>query len=106
MIPIQKRILKLDLPFYLEETTLIQSLKENPSSLTKYLLSYLTNLDLQEIYQKDPEQALEKLEAIRNNKTNNIYCNLESNQISFMGESENYKPLQKTIQKINNFGKK
>ncbi len=106
IIPIQKRILKLDLPFYLDESILIASLEENPANLAKYLFSYLTSLDLQEIYQNDPEQALKKLETIRNNKTNNIYQNLESNQINFIGEKENYKPLQKTIQKINHLGEK
>lgn len=103
---IEEKILKHELPFYIDETILLESLSTNLKIITKYLLSYLVSLDLEMLYEKDPEYSFHTFEQIRNNKTNDLFKNLEDNNISFIGETENYRPLQKTIQKMNNLGSK
>ena len=103
---IERRILKHELPFYIDETILLESLNINPKITTKYLLSYLVSLDLEVLYEKDPEKSFSTFEQIRNNKSNDIYNNLKDNNISFICENENYRPLQKTIKKMNNLNKK
>lgn len=105
VIPIQRKILKQGLPFYLDETILLSSLQGNPKENAKYLISYLTSLDLEGIYETDPELAFYRFEKIRNNKTDTLFNNLNKNGISFVGENENDAPFQKVIQKMNQLGK-
>lgn len=102
IIPIQKDIYKNDLPIIIDETDLIAALQENPKNNARYLLSYFTNLDLEEIYYFDPEYAFYLFEGIRNFKTNNIFQNLTEHGITFM--EDNYKNLQKKIKRINELG--
>lgn len=105
IVPIKKRILKQNLPFYLDETILLSSLQNNPKNSAKYLISYLTSLDIEKIYEIDPEKAFYLFEQIRNNKTDTVFDNLNKNGISFVGENDNYEPWQKTIGKISQLGK-
>ena len=105
IIPIQKRILEQSLPFYCDETILFSALEQDPKPNTKYLISYLTSLDLEEIYETDPERAFYVFEQIRNNRSDNLFQNLNRNGISFVGEDDHYHPFQKKIEKMNQLGK-
>lgn len=102
--PIKRRIKELDIPFYVDNIILKENLLEDIRSNICYCLSFLISLDLEEIYEYDPEYAFYIFKKIRNNKTNNIYQNLKDNGISFVGEEENYVPFQKIIKKINELG--
>ena len=106
IIPIQKRILEQSLPFYCDETILFSALEQDPKPNTKFLISYLTSLDLEEIYETDPERAFYVFEQIRNNRSDNLFQNLNRNDISFVGEDDHYHPFQKKIEKMNQLGKK
>lgn len=106
VIPIQRKILKDELPFYLDETVLLSSLQNDPKFSAKYLVSYLTSLDLEDIYENDPEKSFYTFEKIRNQKRGTVFNNLNQNGISFVGENDNYKPFQKTIGKMNQLGKR
>lgn len=105
IVPIQRYILKQNLPFYFDESIINLALQNDPLINSKYLISYLTSLDLEVIYENDPEQAFYLFEKIRNNKTDSLFENLDKNSISFVGENENYEPFQKVIQKMNQLGK-
>ncbi len=95
---IAKRVMKDGLEIYLEDGILLESLQQNPMDATKYVFSYLTSLDLEQIYGKDPEYALYLLESIRKNKSENIFGNLRENKITFMDDGyENLKKKVKTL---------
>jgi hypothetical protein len=105
IIPIQNKILKQELPFYLDESVLLSSLQEDIKDTAKYLISYLTSLDLESIYEKDREYSLYLFENIRNFKNKNLFQNLVDNNISFIGDNDNYDTFQKVIKKMNMLGK-
>lgn len=97
---------KWNLPFSLNSTLLKESLWEDVRFHSNHAFSFLTSLDLENIYEKDPEYAFYLFQKIRNNKTNNVFQNLSENKISFIGENENYRHFQKKIKWINELGKK
>ncbi len=103
---IKNRFQKWNLPFSINSVLLKETLWEDVRYHSCCILSLLTSLDLEMIYEKDPEYAFYLFEKIRNNKTDHIFQNLEKNGISFMGERENYDPFQKKIQWINQLGEK
>lgn len=96
---IEKKILSDELPISIDESKLLTALCESPKLNTLYSLSYLTSLDLEAIFEQDPEYAFYLFERIRNNKTNDIFRNLRENQITFMDDG--YQNLQK---KMKTFG--
>ena len=104
IVPIQKKVLEKNLPFNITESNLINSLRENPTTNFKYLFSYFTSLDLESIYEFDPEYAFYLFEQIRTNKTDDVYHNLREHGITFMDDG--YESLQKTIKYINKLGRK
>lgn len=103
---IQNQLLKNNLSFDLDDEMLKCLLRVDPVFTAKYLISFLTSLDLEIIYESDPEYAFYIFEKIRSNNTNNIFKNLEDNGISFIGQNENYVPLQKKIDYMNQLNKK
>lgn len=96
---VEKKILRDELSISIDEGKLISALQESPKVNTLYSLSYLASLDLESIYEQDPEYAFYLFERIRNNKTNDIFSNLRENGITFMDDG--YQNLQK---KIKSFG--
>ena len=101
--PIKQDIKNNKLPFYIDKNIIVDALDEDSVLNSVYLFSYLTSLDLEQIYKFDPEYAFYLFEGIRNNKTNDIYTNLREHGISFM--DDNYESLQKTIKRINKLGR-
>jgi len=89
-----------ELKMYLDESILMESLQGNPQEEAKYTLSYLTSLDLEKIYESDPEYAFYLMKKIRNNKTENIFGNLKENGITFM--SDGYQNLKRKVKSFNN----
>jgi len=81
---IEKRILEDGLSFSVNESLLILSLKESPDSIIKYLISFLTSLELEKIANTDLEYALYLLEKIRCNKQESIIRTLKQNNIYFI----------------------
>jgi len=104
ILPIKKNILERNLNFYINESILIDSLSQNPCVTSKYLFSYLISLDLENIYDFDPEYAFYLFEQIRTNKDRHKFKILRENAISFMDDG--YESFQKTIKKINDLGGK
>lgn len=87
-----------ELNISLNESMLLTSLQESPKELTKYLISYLASLDLEEVYHKDPEYSLYLLEAIRKNRAENTMDNLRKYSIRFMDDgNKNLKEKVKTL---------
>lgn len=97
---IQRLLKRNKLTIIANDDILEQSLLEDPMVTANSSLSYLTSLDLEAIYEQDPEYAFYLLEGIRNNKTNDIFSNLRENKITFMDDG--YQNLQK---KMKTFGK-
>lgn len=96
---IKKKILRDEFPIFIDESRLLTAFHENPKVNTLYTLSYLIDLDLESIYEQDPEYSFYLFERIRKNKTNDIFRNLRENKITFMDDG--YQNLQK---KIKSFG--
>lgn len=99
IISMERKILRDGLDINIDETNLHSALCESSREYAKYFLSYLTSLDLESIYEKDPEYAFYLFEKIRRNKTDDIFSNLRENGITFMDDG--YQNLQK---KIKTFG--
>lgn len=68
-------------------------LESNCVETTKYIISYLTYLDL--INSNDLEESFRDFESIRFNKTNNIKENLIRNGITFFDKNDNLKRVLK-----------
>lgn len=96
---IKEEILKRNLPIITEKNILRETLLEKTKVKAMYILSYLTTLDLEPIFEQDPEYAFYLFEKIRRNKTDDIFSNLRENGITFMDDG--YQNLQK---KIKTFG--
>lgn len=97
----QEKIMRDELTFSIDESILIQSLLENPIGDTRYAFSYLTSLDLEAIYEQDPEYAFYLFERIRRNKTSDVFANLRENKITFMDDGyQNLKRKMKTFGEI------
>lgn len=95
---ITKKVLEDGLALQVDEDILTAALHQRPRDTAKYALSYLTSLDLENIYEDDPEYAFHLLKRIRNNKTENIFQNLRANEITFMDDgNENWKKKIKTL---------
>ena len=101
---IQNGFQKYDLPFYINSDLLKENLCVDIRFHSCHALSFLTSLDLENIYERDPERAFYLFQKIRNNKTNNVFQNLKENGISFAGDNENYRSFQKKIKWINKLG--
>lgn len=97
---IQEKIIQDELRFSFDKSILEAILLEDSTVVSGYSFSYLISLDLEAIYEQDPEYAFYLLERIRNNKTNDIFKNLRENKITFMNDG--YQNLQK---KMKTFGK-
>lgn len=92
---IQNYLKKIGLSTYIDKNALLTILKVSPIELAQYLISYLSSIDLEKIFKKDPEYAFYILESIRNNKKDSILDNLQKNKITFMVDG--YKNLQEKI---------
>lgn len=96
---IHRRIMQDELITQLNQDILIASLQESPFENAKYAISYLTSLDLENIYMTDPEYAFYLMKRIRNNKTENIFKNMRENGITFMDDG--YKNFKKKVKTLN-----
>ena len=82
----------------LNEDILLETLHLNPQDTANYSISFLTSLDLENIYFKDEEYALHLFEKIRTNSEDNLLDNLRKNHITFMDDGyENLKAKVKTF---------
>ncbi len=95
------KLLKHDLPFFINESILSNTLQNNPKNIAKYALSYLVSLDLEKLYLKDPELAFHELEAIRHNFSLSLKNLLINHHITFMEDYyTNLKEKLTTLQLI------
>ncbi len=101
---IKNRIEKWDIPFSLNHTLLKENLWEDVRFHSCHAFSFLTSLELETIYEKDPEYAFYLFQKVRNSKINNISQNLSENGIEFLKEG-NDQSFQKKIHWINELGK-
>lgn len=89
--------LKRSLVWNIENEDICEYLLDFPQENAMYILSFLTNLDLENI--KDRELAFKEFEAIRFNQTNAIENMLIEHGITFM--KDNYQNLYKRVRKMN-----
>lgn len=80
---------------FLDESNLIDSLQQSPKLNVTYLISFLTSIELEEIYEYDPEYAFYLLEKIRFNKEDTVVDNLRKNKIKFV--DGDYQVLEKKL---------
>lgn len=95
---IQKNLKQRNLPIDINREILADVLKESPTTTALYLFSALVSLDLENIFDKDPEYAFFLFEKIRINKTVPFFDNLRKNEITFF--EDDYKNLKEKINKI------
>lgn len=82
----------------LNEDVLLETLQISPQDTANYRISFLTNLDLENIYFQDAEYAFYLFEKIRTNSHDNLLDNLRKNHITFMDDGyENLKAKVKTL---------
>lgn len=79
----------------LDKSSLIDSLQQSPKLNATYLISFLTSIELEEIYESDPEYAFYLLEKIRFNKEDTVVDNLRKNNIKFV--DGDYQVLEKKL---------
>ena len=77
------------------------SLNQNNLGFAKYIMSYLTYLDIEAMDKKDPELAFYTLKEVCKIEGDYIYKKLRNNHITFMDDG--CKNLEKKIKNINNF---
>lgn len=80
---------------FLDKSNLIDSLQQSPKLNATYLISFLTSIELEEIYEYDPEYAFYLLEKIRFNKEDTVVDNLRKNKIKFV--DGDYQVLEKKL---------
>ena len=98
---IQDKITQNEIKVCIDKSNLGKSLVIDLTEVVEYPFSYLTSLDLESIYEKDPEYAFYLFERIRNNKTSDILSNLRENQITFMDDGyQNLHKKIKTFEKV------
>ena len=85
----------------LNESYIRCCLNSNHLFYIKYLVSYLINLDLEKIYNKDKERGFYDFEQVCKISGDNIFSKLRKNNITFMDDE--FKNLEKKIKKINNY---
>ena len=95
---IQRNLKQRNLPIDINREILADVLKESPTTTALYLFSALVSLDLENIFDKDPEYAFFLFEKIRINKTVPFFDNLRKNEITFF--EDDYKNLKEKINKI------
>lgn len=98
---IQEKIIQNKLIFSFDKSILAKSLLEDPTTTANYSLSYLTSLDLEPIFEQDPEYAFYLFERIRRSKTNDIFQELRENKITFMDDG--YQNLKKKMKVFGEF---
>lgn len=97
---VQRRALCDDFSINLNENILLQTLAVEPLKIAKYGLSFLTSLDLENIYLEDPEYAFSLFEKIRMNPSYELLDDLRKNNITFMDDGyQNLKNKIKTFQR-------
>ena len=62
----------------------LNMMSSNPQENIKYILGYLTSLDLENIYQEDPEKAIHLFQQIRFQKEKDMIEHLRCHDITFM----------------------
>ena len=91
-----KFVLKYDLSHLIKENYFDTFAEIDPVTLANYCLSYLTSLDIENLYRADPEYAFSVFETIRNSNYSNP---LENKPITFM--NDHYQNLREKIRKLN-----
>ena len=87
----------LDSPFACYDNDILKSIMTlEPTQDAKYALAFLINLDLAEIYEKNPQKSMEIVENIRKNVNGNFFQTLSAQHVHFY--EDHYARIREYIQ--------
>lgn len=97
-----KKMLEDGIDIKMDECLLKEYLRENPLDNSKYILSYLAFLDIERIYDNDPEKVFNSFVDIRESNDVFIFDVLNNNNVTFINDGfDSLKDEKRKIMKIN-----